>query len=137
MIWTLKVGCVFGAGHQCVRVIEIDSGATLADLGHAIREAAGFAKARKSQFVAGRSETHANRIVHNEGEEMEAARLENAWPTEKGHALFYIFGFGGGGQHRFKISRGRWKPKEPEEGVRYPRVIKRVGDDLGGAGKAS
>jgi hypothetical protein len=58
----------------------------------------------------------------------EHVTLEGLFPLPKNMKLFYHFDFGD--DWRFEIRKMRNKPKEPEAGVRYPRVIEKKGPNL-------
>jgi hypothetical protein len=58
----------------------------------------------------------------------EHVTLEGLFPLPKNMKLFYHFDFGD--DWRFEIRKMRNKPKVPEAGVRYPRVIEAQGPKL-------
>ena len=51
--------------------------------------------------------------------------LEEVYPLARGLKLFYHFDFGD--DWYFEIARSRKQPTQVVRGVRYPRVIKKVG----------
>jgi hypothetical protein len=47
------------------------------------------------------------------------------FPLEKGQKLFYMFDFGD--SWLFKITKTSKQPHVPEKGVKYPKVIEKIG----------
>ena len=135
MIWTLKIECISGAylTHQCVRIIEIDSGSSLIQLHDAIQDAVHFDRDHPFEFFAGR--THRNRqVVFNDTLDWEEAfktygqlTLDQVYPLPARFKLYYHFDFGD--QWYFEIRKMRKKAVEPAPGVSYPRVIEKQGPD--------
>ena len=137
MIWTLKIECVLGRylSDEWVRVIEIDSRTTLSDIHEEIQDEIGFDRDHLFEFFAGRNTR--KRDIDFAGEESWAMpwgdvcdryselKLENIYPLPKGLKLFYHFDFGD--DWYFKINKSRKKPREPEAGVQYPRIVKSIG----------
>ena len=133
MIWTLRVECVFGLHleEEWVRVFEIESGASLYDVHDTIQDASDFDRDHLFEFYAGRNPRN-RKVVFEDSDEWEDRldtyadlTLENVYPLDKGLKLYYLFDFGD--SWLFEIKKSRKKPKQPEAGVEYPRVIERVG----------
>jgi hypothetical protein len=135
MIWTLRIECVWGMylEEDCVRVLEIESTASLLSLHAAIQDAVKFDFDHLFEFYAGRNYRDRNVVFADEigGAEMFGAyadiTLEGVYPLEKGLKLYYCFDFGD--EWRFEIKKSRKKPHEPEPGATYPRVVERIGPD--------
>ncbi|MFA7238946.1 MAG: hypothetical protein WC091_02460 [Sulfuricellaceae bacterium] len=132
MIYTLTVDSISGMywDHDCIRVIEIDEGASLFDLHDAIQDAFGFDSDHLYEFYAGRNERN-RKIVFGDSEDWEENEddfcdilLNQVYPLPKGLTLYYLFDFGD--SWTFKIKKSR-KLKEPEPTVAYPRVIESHG----------
>lgn len=132
MIWTMRIECVSGPTLEApwVRVVEIDSAATLLDLHDLIQATARFDRDHPFEFFAGRN--YRRRAVTFDDTEDEGEfdsggplTLEQIFPLPKNLKLYYHFDFGD--DWRFEIRRMRTKPKEPEGGVKYPRVIEATG----------
>lgn len=132
MILTLTVECVFGAylDEECVRVIEIDEQASLYKLHDAIQDAVRFDRDHPFEFYIANS-WRGRKLWLTESERWEdkeadfrAIQLKDVFPLGR-KKLYYVFDFGD--QWTFEVRRSRKKPKEPEGGVVYPRVIERVG----------
>ncbi len=133
MIWTLTVKCIMGMyqKHKCARVIEIDSEASLLDLHYAIQDAVDFDNDHLFEFFGGRNWRN-RKVVFEEDYDAEAlfdtyasVTLEKVYPLPKGCKLIYHFDFGD--DWYFGVSKSRKKPREPEAGVEYPRVVESVG----------
>ena len=133
MIWTLRVECVWGlyTEEECVRVIEIDSEASLYDVHDAIQDAVNFDRDHLFEFFAGRHPTNRKLVFDDEFDDVsdldkyEEISLEDVYPLPKGLKLYYHFDFGD--DWFFEIRKSRKKPKDPEPGVKYPRVIEEIG----------
>jgi hypothetical protein len=133
MILTLTAECAFGAylKEQCIRTIEIDEEARLYDLHEAIQDAVQFGRDHPFQFfLANSASPFARKQWLTEKEEWEDKEddfqriiLKDIYPLGR-KRLYYLFDFGD--QWTFEIRRHR-KAKEPEAGVKYPRVVKRIG----------
>lgn len=133
MIITLKVECIWGIHleEDCVRVIEIDSKASLNDLHDAIQDAVDFDDDHLFEFFAGRTPRQ-RKIVYVEdldyetgADRMSEITLDMVFPLPKDCKLYYNFDFGD--NWIFKIGKTRKSPKESEAGVKYPRVIEKIG----------
>lgn len=133
MIWTLTIECIVGMyqEHECVRVVEIDSEASLLDLHNAIQDAVDFDRDHLFEFFGGRNWRN-HKVVFGDSYDAEnifdvysSITLEEVYPLPKSCKLFYHFDFGD--DWFFKIRKSRKKPKEPENGVQYPRVVESVG----------
>ena len=135
MIITLRVECVRGKylREECVRVIEIEDGASLPDLHAAIQDSVGFDYDHMFEFSAGRNYRH-RKLVFTDGDDWEFeaeamgdATLEKVYPLPKRLKLYYHFDFGD--DWYFWIRKSRKRPVQPEPGVKYPRVVERIGPD--------
>ena len=133
MILTLTVECAGGAylKETCIRVIEMDETACLYELHDAIQDAVRFGRDHPFEFfLASSSSPWAHRKWLTEKEEWEdkeddfhRIRLTHIWPTGR-KKLYYLFDFGD--KWTFEIHKARGA-KEPEHGVKYPRLIKAIG----------
>ena len=135
MIITLRVQCVWGMHLQeeCVRVIEIEDSASLLDLHAAIQDSVGFDYDHLFEFFAGRNHRHRKLVFADgvdweyEAEALDEVTLERVYPLPKSMKLYYHFDFGD--DWHFEIRKSRKKPVQPEAGVKYPRVVERIGPD--------
>ena len=133
MILTLTVECVYGAYRKdvCIRVIEIDETACLYNLHEAIQDAIGFGQDHPFQFfLANRASPFGRREWLTEKEEWDDREedfyrisLKDIYPLGR-KRLYYLFDFGD--NWTFDVLRDR-KKKEPEKGIKYPRVVKVIG----------
>ncbi len=133
MLWTLRIECVFGLylEEECIRTIEIDSGSSLFDLHETIQDAVDFDRDHLFEFFAGRN--YRNRKVvfedsfdwEESGDIYTETTLEQVYPLPKSCKLYYHFDFGD--DWYFEIRKSRKKPREPEPGVRYPRIVESIG----------
>ena len=133
MIITLRVECVHGRYlyEECVRVIEIEEGASLLDLHPAIQDSVRFGYDHMFEFSAGRNHRH-RKLVFTDGDDWEVeaetmgdATLEKVFPLPKRLKLYYHFDFGD--DWYFEIRKSRKKPVPPVPRVKYPRVVERIG----------
>ncbi|MCI0487804.1 MAG: plasmid pRiA4b ORF-3 family protein [Blastocatellia bacterium] len=131
MIYTLTVECVAGAylKKECIRVIEIDENASLADLHEAIQDAVKFDRDHLYDFYAGRLPRH-RKVLFSDDDDWEDRKskyreitLNQVYPL-KNLKLYYFFDYGD--SWLFEIKKMR-KLKEAEPGRSYPRVIERRG----------
>ena len=132
MILTLTIECVWGAylKEPFLRVIE-DEKACLYDLHNVIQDTVKFGRDLPFEFfLANSSSPYAVKTWLTEKEEWEdkeddfcRIRLTNIWPTGR-KKLYYLFDFGD--KWTFEIRKGRGG-KEPEQGVKYPRLLKAIG----------
>jgi hypothetical protein len=130
MIWTLRVELLFGtyAEEECVRVIEIDSSATLDDLHLAIQDAVDFDTDHLYEFYIAKTERSRDRQrFHDENGDIHTTTLEDLYPLEKGRKLFYLFDYGD--NWLFKVAKSQVKPHPAEKDVEYPRVVERIGNN--------
>jgi hypothetical protein len=128
MIWTFKVELLYGAyaKEECVRVIEIESSSTLEDFHFAIQNTVEFENDHLYEFYTSRTDRSRDRIrFDDENGKLYDLTLENLYPLEKRKKLFYLFDYGD--HWLFNISKNRKKPQQPEMGIKYPRVIERIG----------
>lgn len=136
MILRLEIKLIFGLGwtEPCVRVVEIEDGASLFDLHDAIQDAIGFDRDHLFHFFVANSDApqaHKHWLSEAESyedwcDEFRAMRLTDIWPLKPRKKLYYLFDFGD--RWTFLVSKRRGV-KEPEEGASYPRVIARTGPD--------
>ncbi len=133
MIWTLTIECIMGMGqsHECVRVVEMDSETSLLDLHNAIQDAVAFDQDHLFEFFGGRNWRN-RKVVFVDNCDTEnlfdiysTITLEEVYPLPKGCKLIYHFDFGD--DWFFEVKKSRKKPKEPEKGVQYPRVVESIG----------
>jgi hypothetical protein len=133
MIWTLRIECIGGRylDNECVRVLEIDSEASLMELHDAIQDAVGFDRDHLFEFFAGRSYRN-RKLVFNDSFDGEQSfdrygilTLEQLYPLPKSCKLYYHFDFGD--DWYFEIGKFRRKPMVREPGVEYPRIIASIG----------
>ena len=131
MIWTLRIECVSGAYLEAewVRLVEVDSAATLLDLHDLIQDAARFDRDHLFEFYAGRNCRQRAVTFDNEddepGDSSGELTLERVFPLSKNMKLYYHFDFGD--DWCFEIRKTRLKPQEPKPRVKYPRVIEAIG----------
>ena len=133
MILTFTVECAFGAylKNECIRAIEIDEESCLYDLHEAIQDSVSFGRDHPfAFFLANSASPFARKQWLTEKEEWEdkeddfwRIRLKDIYPLGR-KRLYYLFDFGD--NWTFEIRRHR-KAKEPEAGVKYPRVVKTIG----------
>jgi hypothetical protein len=133
MILTLTIECVFGAYLQerCVRVIEIDEQASLYGLHDVIQDALGFDRDHPYEFFLANSPSpFAQREWLTDAEAWEDKQedffntaLSEIYPLGR-KRLYYLFDFGD--NWLFEVRKGRGS-KPPEDGIRYPRVVDRIG----------
>jgi hypothetical protein len=133
MILTLSVECVRGCylKESCIRIIEIDEVACLYDLHDAIQDAVDFGRDHPFDFfLANSGSPYAFKTWLSEQEEWEnkegdffRIRLKDIWPTGR-KKLYYLFDFGDKWTFEIRKKRG---VKEPESGVKYPRLIDKIG----------
>jgi len=111
--------------------MEISEDASLNDLHDAIQDAVGFDRDHPYEFyLANSASPWARQYWITEKEEwedkeddFENTRLKNIWPLGR-KKLYYLFDFED--EWRFEIRKARGI-KEPKAGVKYPRVIKKIG----------
>ncbi len=130
MIWTIKVELLLGlyAEEECIRVFEMDSSSTLSDLHIAIQDAVEFDNDHLFMFYIASTYRNRDRITFDmENGNVYDVTLEDIFPLPQGMKLFYLFDFGD--EWLFKISKSRKKPQEPKKGVKYPRIIKSIGEN--------
>jgi len=133
MILTLTIECVRGAylKESCLRAIEIDEKASLYDLHDAIQDAVEFGRDHPFEFfLANTSSPYAAKKWLTEKDEWEDKEgdfcricLMDIWPSGR-KKLYYLFDFGDKWTFEIRKKRGS---KEPERGVKYPKLIKAIG----------
>lgn len=133
MIWTLRIECIWGMylEEECIRIMEIDSKSSLLDLHEAIQDAVDFDRDHLFEFFGGRNQRN-RKVVFENSFDWEASfdiydsiTLERVYPLPKSCKLYYHFDFGDDWYFEIKLTRN--KPREPEAGVTYPRIIEAIG----------
>ena len=133
IILSLRVECVWGMNlrKECVRFIEIDDGASLLDLHGAIQASVGFDDDHMFEFFAGRTYRNRNMVFGGDDDREASAdamgeiTLAQVYPLPKSLKLYYHFDFGD--DWFFEIRKGRQQAASPLPGVKYPRVVERIG----------
>ena len=131
-IWTLRLKQP-QAISECVRVMEIESGASFLQLHEAIQEAVDFDNDHLFRFYLGKHpDQHAYTIGgepswngYNPVNRYRQISLSSIWPLPKGYNLYYLFDFGD--NWVFQINKTRHKDKVAQSEVKYPRVIEAKG----------
>jgi len=130
-ILTLTIECQWGPtmAEPCERVIEVRGDMTLLGLHDVIQQAVKFDDDHCFEFFIGRHERDRKIIFGESGEgrfdgALEKVQLFKIWPLPKGTFLFYWFDFGD--DWKFRIRKAK-AGKPPAKGVKYPRLIKKVG----------
>jgi hypothetical protein len=111
--------------------MEIDSKSSLLDLHEAVQDAVDFDRDHLFEFFGGRHQRD-RKVVFENSYAWEASfdiydgiTLEQVYPLPKSCKLYYHFDFGD--DWYFEIKLIRRKPREPEAGVTYPRIIEAIG----------
>jgi len=120
---------------ECVRLIEIDSGASFLELQNAIQAAVDFGNDHLFEFFVGRNPRNRAFPVGDKPswdtfdpfETYSCVRLAEVWPLPDKMKLFYHFDFGD--DWLFQIIKSRRKDKTSESGVTYPRVVEAKGEN--------
>lgn len=133
MIWTFKISTGFAHYEEEYEgwegTLEIDSSSTLEDLHLAIQDAVEFENDHLYAFYIARTNRSTDRIwLDDENEEIYTRTLESLYPLPKNRKLFYLFDFGD--SWTFQVTKSRKKPRPPEKGVNYPRLIGESGEKL-------
>jgi len=136
MIWTLRIECASGRYLEAewIRVVEMDSAATLLDVHDLIQDVAGFDRDHMFEFFAGRNYRQRSVTFDDAVDEEDACgdcgaiTLEQVFPLPKNMKLYYHFDFGD--DWYFEIRKARTKPKEPTPRLKYPRVVEASGPNL-------
>jgi len=133
MIFTLAIECVCGLylEDECIRVVEIDEQASLYDLHDTIQDAVEFDRDHLYDFyLANTPSPFAQKtwLTEAEGgqgrqEDYRNIRLSEVYPLDR-KRLYYLFDYGDNWVFEIRKRRGA---KPPEAGVKYPRVVDRVG----------
>ena len=133
MIQTITVECVRGVylHAPCVRVIEADEELSLYGLHDVIQSAVKFDRDHPFEFYAANGGSPAARKFwisqadewEEKADEFAQIRLKDIGPLDR-KRLYYHFDFGD--DWVFEIRRGR-KLKKAAPGVRYPRVVEKLG----------
>ena len=133
MIITLRVKCL--SVEECIRLIEIDSMASILDLHFAIQQAVDFDDAHMFEFFVGR--TQRNRTIFVGGKpnwdtfdpykKYEKVSLSEVFPLPSGMKLFYLFDFGD--SWMFQITKSPRKDRKTKPDTKYPRVVDAKGEN--------
>jgi len=133
MIITLRVRCL--SMEECIRLIEIDSTASILDLHFAIQQAVDFDNSHMFEFFVGR--TPRNRTIFVGGEpnwdtfdpfrKYENVSLSEVFPLPSGMKLFYLFDFGD--SWMFQITKSPKKDKKANPDIKYPKVVHAKGEN--------
>ena len=122
MILTLKIALT--GWHA---LLEVDSATTLNKLHAAIQGAVKFGDDHMYEFFIARTVSSDNKEHFDlEDGRLDTTRIADLLPLPKDRKLFYLFDYGD--SWIFRVSTTRRSPFEPEKGVKYPRLIKEVGD---------
>ncbi len=110
------------------RLIEIAEDSNLEDLHYCIQDAVSFDNDHLYEFFIART-THSYEKVIFDDEDggVYNVPIKALFPLPKNRKLFYLFDFGD--KWYFQVSKTKHAEKEKEPGVKYPRIIKSVGDD--------
>ncbi len=138
MIITLTIECVWGLylREEWKRVMEVDSRSSLCDLHLAIQDAINFDDDHLFDFYIGKNcrdrriEYHDPLDIGNPFEPIDIFNetfLDQVYPLPKGLKLYYLFDYGD--NWIFEIKKTRKKPRDPEPGVEYPRIIEKIGEN--------
>lgn len=132
MTYRLKVECISGAylKEDCVRVLAMDSGASLLDLHNLIQDAVSFDRDHPYEFYTANSgSSWAERhwiTMANGWEEKTAAyartQLKDIWPLGR-RKLYYWFDFG----DRWIFEVRKMRPCKADESLSTPRVVEGIG----------
>ena len=122
----IKLVCGIYAEEDWKCEIELDDNETLEYLHFLIQEAVDFDNDHLYEFYVAKTKRsfERERYEHDEPDQIERC-LKDIFPLEKNRKLFYWFDYGD--DWKFQISRTRKKPKEPEPGKKYPRVVSEEG----------
>ncbi|MCK5681114.1 hypothetical protein KAI46_09940 [bacterium] len=133
MIITLRVRCL--SSEECIRLIEIDSTASILDLHFAIQQSVDFDNSHMFEFFIGR--TPRNRTIFVGGKpnwdtfdpfrEYENVSLSEVFPLQSGMKLFYLFDFGD--SWIFQVTKSPRKDKKAIPDIQYPRVVDTKGEN--------
>ncbi len=143
MIWTMRIECVWGwyLEEECIRVIEIDSKASLYDLHEVIQDTVEFDRDHPFEFYAGRNWKN-RKLLFDEWFDRQGSlnvyasmSIEQIYPLPKGLRLFYHFDFGD--NWYFDIRKSRKKPTESQAGIKYPRIVDKIGPNPRQYGQSS
>ena len=134
MTYRLRVKCVCGAylKEECVRVLAMDSSASLRDLHDLIQDAVAFDRDHPYEFYTANSDSpwaQRNWITMAQGWEEKTAvfartYLKDIWPLGR-KKLYYWFDFG----DRWIFEIRKMRPCKADEFLSTPRVVERIGPD--------
>lgn len=129
MIWNIQVDLLFGlyAKEDWTGVIEIESSSTLDELHYTLQKVLKFDNDHLYEFFISRTPTSRDKQRFDEEEDkLVTITLEDLFPLPKGRKLYYMFDYGD--SWLFRIKKNRIKPHPPAEGVKYPILVKEVGE---------
>ncbi len=125
MIWTLRVKLLHYEDGWSAD-IEIDPTSTLDQLHYAIQKAVEFDNDHLYAFHIARNYRSRNREDFDDDDgRVYTTSLDALFPLQPRKSLFYLFDFGD--EWKFKVTRSRKRPHDPQEGVAYPRVVAEAG----------
>ncbi len=130
MILTLKIQKHLGGYDEefqdCIRIIEIDEDSDLETLHLAIQEAVDFDDDHLYEFFIANSIRSKEKVrFDDENEGIWKYSIKDLYPLKKHRKIFYLFDYGS--SWYFRILRTQDQPKEKEQGIEYPRLIKSIG----------
>jgi hypothetical protein len=132
MIITLKLEGAYGSldpsSKDWYRMIEIDSSSDLETLHLCIQDAIEFENDHLYEFFIANSPQSYEKIhFDSENEGLWTYSVGDLFPLGKHKKLFYLFDYGD--SWYFRITKSRKAEKEQEDGVIYPRVVEKVGEN--------
>jgi hypothetical protein len=136
MILKLKIECVDGwyLKETCIRVFEIDENMDLLDLHEVIQDSVNFDRDHPFEFYLANSSSpfaHKQRLTEDDDCEDDDWRessfakikIRDLYPLGR-KKLYYLFDFGDKWTFEIRKARGA---KNPQAGVKYPRVVEAIG----------
>jgi hypothetical protein len=134
MTYRLRVTCVCGAylKERCVRVLAMDSAATLIDLHSLIQDAVSFHRDHPYEFYTANSDSPLAerhwitmaRTLEEKTTVYAATQLKDIWPLGR-KKLYYWFDIG----DRWIFEIRKMRPCKADEYLSTPRVVERIGPD--------
>ncbi len=129
---TVNIKCVSGAYFRgkFERTVEVAAGMNLVQVHELIQSLAGFGDDHLYTFFTGKNHRgRQNELIDsydrgNAEKQAKKLKLDHLFPLPAGMTLFYWFDFGDDWIFQIDLA-GAAKP--PENGVKYPRVIKETG----------
>jgi len=131
MILKLKIECVTGwyFKETCIRVIEIDENMDLLHLHEVIQGAVNFDRDHPFEFYLANSPSpfaQKHRLTEDDDwkeSSFAKIKIKDLYPLGR-KKLYYLFDFGDKWTFEIRKARGA---KNPEAGVKYPRVVESIG----------